>query len=193
MKNAIKTNAIQQVTKTLTGSQGGKVKIVAPVKPSLTQPEILGLVVDAGKAYVECKTHSANAEKALTLFNEKALALHKGGVKLVDGRSKCKTTALVKSAFLDSLGSLAPKTKQNYYELFFKIVNDGKAITKFKPEGATKPETAKGKTAKGSQSKPVEILDLLAKVYNHPKFKKTLSADAVIEIRDILTKAKKIK
>lgn len=183
MKTAIKNNPIQQVAKTLTGSQGGKVKVVSD-KPSLTKPEILGLVCDAGKAYVECKTHSESAEKALTVFNEKALALHSGGVRLVDGRAKCETTKLVKQAFVDSLGDLAPKTKQNYYELFFKVVNTGKAISKFKPD------SAKAKGSKGNQSKPVEILDLLAKVYNHAKFEKTFSADTVIEIRDLLAKAK---
>ena len=183
MKNAIKTNAIQQVTKTLTGSQGGKVKVTSD-KPSLTKPEILGLVSEAGKAYIDCQGFTESAEKALEVFNSKAIALHSGGVRLVDGRSKDPQTAFVKQAFIDSLGNLAPKTKQNYYELFFKIVNTGKAITKFKPD------SAKAKGSKGNQAKPVEILDLLAKVYNHAKFEKTFSADTVIEIRDILEKAK---
>ena len=192
MKTANKTNAIAQVAKTLTGSQGGKVKVIS-AKPSLTQPEILGLVSGAGKAYVECLGFTESAGKALEVFNHNALALNKGGVKLADGRTKCKTTALVKSAFIDSLGSLAPKTKQNYYELFVKVVNGGKAITKFKPEGSTKPTTGKAKPTKGNQRKEVGILDLLLKAYNHPSFKKTLSADSVIDIRNVLTKAKKIK
>jgi hypothetical protein len=90
--------------------------------------------------------------------------LHNAGVRFLDGRKKDPSTMANRKAFLDQCekSGLAPKTAQNYYELFFKVVNSGKAIKSFdfktnaKKTGGEKPEVA--------------LADILAKFYNHSEF-----------------------
>lgn len=122
----MKSNALKIVTNTIT-SQGAKVTTTSD-KASLTMPEMLDLVADAGKQVIAYKGADDTKVKALETLNAKGIALHNGGTRLADGRSKDKQTAILKQAFLDSMGDLKPAYKQNCYELFAKLVNTGKAI-----------------------------------------------------------------
>ena len=127
MEYIMKSNALKIVTNTIT-SQGAKVTTTSD-KSSLTMTEMLDLVVDAGKQVLAYKGADDTKAKALETINAKGLALHKGGTRLADGRSKDKQTLALKQAFKDSMGSgLKDTYKQNCYELFAKLVNDGKAI-----------------------------------------------------------------
>jgi hypothetical protein len=118
------SKAIATIVKT---SQGATVKVTSE-KSSLTMVEMLDLVADAGKQVLAYKGADDTKAKALETINAKGLALHKGGTRLADGRSKDKQTATLKQAFLDSMGDLKPAYKQNCYELFAKLVNSGKTI-----------------------------------------------------------------
>jgi hypothetical protein len=118
------SKAIETMVQT---SQGANVKVVSE-KSSLTMSEMIDLVADAGKQVLAYKGADDTKAKALETINAKGLALHKGGTRLADGRSKDKQTLTLKQAFLDSMGDLKPAYKQNCYELFAKLVNNGKAI-----------------------------------------------------------------
>ena len=118
------SKAIETMVKS---SQGASVKITSE-KSSLTMTEMLDLVCDAGKQVIAYKGADDVKAKALEIINAKGLALHNGGTRLADGRSKDKQTATLKSAFKDSLGDLKESYKQNCYELFAKLVNTGKPI-----------------------------------------------------------------
>jgi hypothetical protein len=118
------SKAIATIVKT---SQGATVKVTSE-KSSLTMSEMLDLVADAGKQVLAYKGADDTKAKALETINAKGLALHKGGTRLADGRSKDKQTLTLKQAFLDSMGDLKPAYKQNCYELFAKLVNSGKTI-----------------------------------------------------------------
>jgi hypothetical protein len=167
---ATKSKAIETMVKT---SQGATVKVTSD-KSSLTMPEMLDLVADAGKQVSLYKGADDTKAKALETINAKGLALHNGGTRLADGRSKDKQTLTLKQAFLDSMGDLKPAYKQNCYELFAKLVNNGKAIKDL--------NKSKNK-AKNGEATESPIENLFAKVYSHSGFDNQSEAlkNAIIE------------
>jgi len=172
------SKALSIVTSTIT-SQGAKVKTTSD-KSSLTMPEMLDLVHDAGKQVIAYKGADDTKAQALETINAKGLALHNGGTRLADGRSNDPQTKALKSAFLDSMGDLKPAYKQNVYELFAKLVNSGKAI-----KDLNKSRNSK----KNGESKPeVDFDAVVAKVYNHSEFD-TLPEVARKALKDVLAKA----
>lgn len=172
-----KSNAIASIVKT---SQGATVKVSSD-KPSLTMPEMLDLVHDAGIQVIAYKGADDTKAKALEVINAKGQAMHNGGVRLADGRSNDAQTKALKAAFIDSMGAdLKPAYKQNVYELFAKLVNSGKAI-----KDLNKSRNSK----KNGDSKPEVDFDVvIAKVYNHSDFAE-LSKNTQAELKDILSKA----
>jgi hypothetical protein len=163
----------------VTTSQGAKVKVVTD-KPSLSGNEILDLVQDSAKQVLAYKSAIDSQVSSLELLNEKIACLHNGGVRLQDGRSKDKQTLVIKTAFIDSLGTLSKSYKQDQWELFFKAVNSGKAIkTLNKSRNSDKVKKEKD---------PVDFASVLAKVYNHAEFD-TLSLASQDEIKDLLLEA----
>jgi hypothetical protein len=165
----------------VTTSQGAKVKVTSD-KPSLSGAEILDLTQDYAKGLIAYKEASDKQVSALELLNAKVSALHNGGVRLQDGRSKDKQTLVIKTAFIDSLGALSKSYKQDQWELFFKAVNSGKAIkTLNKSRNSGKDKVKKEKEAPA-------FADVLAKVYNHAEFD-TLSLATQDEIKDLLLEA----
>jgi hypothetical protein len=169
------SNAIASIVKT---SQGATVKTVSD-KPSLSGSEILDLVQDSAKQVLAYKSATDSQVSALELLNQKIACLHNGGVRLQDGRSKDKQTLVIKTAFIDSLGTLSKSYKQDQWELFFKAVNTGKAVKTLNKSRNS------GKGAKGQKTEGA-IINLIVKLYNHPDFEATLSADAQEDILDIL-------
>ena len=169
------SNAIATMVKT---TQGATVKTVS-AKPSLTGAEILDLTQDYAKGLLAYKSASDAQVSALEIINAKVSALHNGGVRLQDGRSKDKQTLVIKTAFIDSLGNLSKSYKQDQWELFFKAVNSGKAI-KTLNKSRNKSGDAKGQ--KGEQS----IINLIVKLYNNSDFEETFSEEVQSEILDIL-------
>ena len=172
-----KSNAIASIVKT---SQGATVKVSSD-KPSLTMPEMLDLVHDAGLQVVAYKGADDTKAKALEVINAKGLAMHNGGVRFADGRSNDPQSKALKTAFLDSMGAdLKPAYKQNVFELFAKLVNSGKAI-----KDLNKSRNSK----KNGDSKPEADFDIpVAKVYNHSDFA-TLSKATQAELKEVLAKA----
>lgn len=176
----MKTTQSTVMTSIVKASTGATVKVTS-TKSSLTQLETLDLVVDYGKQVIAYKTASDNQVSALELINQKGLALHNGGVRIADGRSKDKATAVIKSALLDSLGALSKSYKQDQWELFAKLVNSGKAIKTL--------NKSRNKDSKVKKEKSETLFaDVLAKVYNHADFG-SLSMIAQDEIKDILLEA----
>lgn len=184
MTKATKNPMAQLVETVKTTSQGATVKTTS-ANPSLTPVEVLNLVTDSAVACASGEKAKAEQEQALKSFNDKAQALHNGGVRLLDGRKKDPSSMANRKAFLDQAekSGLAPKTAQNYYELFFKVVNSGKAIKSF--DFKTNAKKSGGKTE-------TDILDVLAKLYNNSAFEDTLSEEAQKEITELLIKAKYI-
>lgn len=173
------TTSKSVIANIVTTSQGAKVKVVTD-KPSLSGAEILDLTQDYAKGLIAYKTASDAQVSALELLNGKVSALHNGGVRLQDGRSKDKQTLVIKTAFIDSLGALSKSYKQDQWELFFKAVNSGKAIkTLNKSRNSEKVKKEKD---------PVAFADVLAKVYNHADFD-SLSMATQDEIKDLLLEA----
>jgi hypothetical protein len=122
--------------------------------------------------------------ESLEAFNKSAINLNQAGVRLLDGRKKDPSSMANRKAFLDQCekSGLAPKTAQNYYELFFKVVNSGKAIKSFDFKTNAKKSGDKTETA---------LTDVLAKFYNHSEFES--APDDVQEwVTEILTQAKYI-
>jgi hypothetical protein len=157
-------NAIVALVETVkTTSQGAKVKTVS-TSPSLTATETLNLVTESAINCGSGESAKVLLAQSIEGFNKSAINLHNGGVRLLDGRKKDPSTMANRQAFLDQCekSGLKPKTAQNYYELFFKVVNSGKAIKSFdfktnaKKSGGEKPEVA--------------LADILAKFYNHSEF-----------------------
>ena len=185
MTKATKNPMAQIVETVKTTSQGATVKTVS-TSPSLTEVQVLDLITDSAVACASGEKAKAEQEQALKSFNDKAQALHNGGVRLLDGRKKDPSSMANRKAFLDQAekSGLAPKTAQNYYELFFKVVNSGKAIKSFDFKTNAK-KSGNGKT-EGA------IIDILAKLYNHSGFEATLSDEAQKEITDLLIEAKYI-
>lgn len=176
MKSQSKVLSI--VTSTLT-SQGAKVKTISE-KSSLTMPEMLDLVHDAGVQVLAYKGADDTKVQALESINAKGLALHNGGTRLADGRSNDAQTKALKSAFIDSMGDLKPAYKQNVYELFAKLVNSGKAIKDLNKSRNSKKN--------GDEKPEVDFDVVIAKVYNHSEFAE-LSKTTQAELKDILAKA----
>ena len=180
----IMNNAINTVVKTITSSQGAKVKhtqLKSEVeKVSINDMEIMGLVSNVTKSVLNGDNALNTIGTSLEQFNHNAIALHNGGVRLQDGRSKDKATSVIRSQFLDEVKTLNSRTAQNYYQLFMKVVNSGKPIKSFNTE------SNKGKTKKGANTEPKSIDVILANLVNHPAFSKTLSKELQNEIKALL-------
>ena len=175
------TNAIESTVKT---AQGATVKITS-TKPSLTAVETLNLITSTAKSFALGDKASTDLEQALKAVNSSALNLHKGGVRLLDGRKKDPQTQQYRQAFLDQceVSGLTPKTAQNYYEMFYSIVNSGKELKAFNYKSNAKKN--------GTDKSEVDICDVLAKVYNHSCFE-DFSEEFQKEVTDILLTAKYI-
>ena len=176
-----KTNAIETIVKT---SQGATVK-TSRTKPSLNAVETLDLITSTAKSFALGDKASTDLEQALKAVNSSALNLHKGGVRLLDGRKKDPQTQQYRQAFLDQCekSGLKAKTSQNYYEMFYNIVNSGKELKAFNyKSNAKKNGTDKAETA---------LADILAKLYNHSGFE-GLSEELQSEVTELLTEAKYI-
>jgi len=197
------SNAINTVVKTLTSSQGAKVthtQLKSEVeKVSLKDVEIMGLISDStnsiklnNNAEIEITKQEAIRKQALESFNKSATGLHNGGVRLLDGRSKDKQTSVIRQQFLDELKTLKTSSAQKYYELFMSVVNSGKPVKSFNTGLNVKLDDSKtNKKKKGADtSKQIDIIELLADVYNNPKFEKTLSESTQLEIFEILNSNK---
>ena len=172
------SNVIASLVKT---SQGASVKVVSATKSSLTNAETLDLVHDYAKQVLAYKEAGDKQIGALEALNAKGLALHNGGVRIADGRSKYKATAVIKSALIDSLGNLSKSYKQDQWELFAKLVNSGKAIKTLNKSRNKSDKVKKEKEAPA-------FADVLAKVYNHADFD-SLSLSTQDEIKDLLLEA----
>ena len=167
------SKAIETMVKT---SQGATVK-VSSEKSSLTMTEMLDLVHGAGVQVIAYKGADDTKAKALETLNAKGLALHNGGTRLADGRSKDKQTATLKQAFIDSMGDLKPAYKQNCYELFAKLVNTGKAIKDL--------NKSKNKAKNGESSDEPKFEGLLVKLECHSQLVE-FSDEFQAELRDKL-------
>jgi len=178
-----KTNPIASMVETVQQTSAGATVKTTSASPSLTSVEVLNLVTDSAIACATGEKAKIALAQSIEGFNKSAINLHNGGVRLLDGRKKDPSTMANRKAFLDQAekSGLSTKTAQNYYELFFKVVNSGKAIKSFDFKTNAKKSGEKTETA---------ILDILVKLYNHANFEKTLSDEAQIEITEILTKAK---
>ena len=177
-------NAINTVVKTLVSSQGAKVKhtqLKSEVeKVSINDMEIMGLVSNVTTSVLNGDNAINTIGTSIEQFNHNAIALHNGGVRLQDGRSKDKATNVIRSQFLDEIKTLNSRTAQNYYQLFMKVVNSGKPVKSFNTE------SNKGKTKKGANTEPKSIDVILANLVNHPAFSKTLSKESQNEIKAFL-------
>lgn len=176
-------NLVQTVKQT---SQGATVKTTSAT-PSLTPVEVLDLIATSATSCATGEKAKLEGESALKTFNDSAIKLHNGGVRLLDGRKKDPSSMAHRKAFLDQAqkDGLKEKTAQNYYEFFYKVVNTGKALASFH----FKNDSAK--KSKGEKSDTVEIFaNTLVSAYNHPDFESALSVDAQNQIVEILKKAK---
>ena len=178
------SNAIASLVKT---SQGASVKVVPAPKASLTLLDIVGLASEAGQASFAISKADATIESAkkiqesnYEILNKKASSIKVAGYVLADGRKQDANTKTIKQAFIDSLGDLADATKQAYYEIFRKAVNDGKKITSMnKTEGGRK-------VSKKTEGKPeATFANVLASLYNHSEFE-SLSEATQAEVKAIL-------
>ena len=178
------SNAILTMVQSVkTTSQGATVKTTS-TKPSLTAIETLNLITASAIACASGEKAKVALGESLEAFNKGATNLHNAGVRLLDGRKKDPSSQANRKAFLDQCekSGLAPKTAQNYYELFFKVVNSGKAIKSFDFKTNAKKSGDKTETA---------LTDVLAKLYNHSEFES--APDDVQEwVTEILTQAKYI-
>ena len=177
-------NAINTVVKTLTSAQGAKVKhtqLKSEVeKISINDMEIMELVSNVTTSVLAGDNAINTIGTSIEQFNHNAIALHNGGVRLQDGRSKDKATSVIRAQFLDEIKTLNSRTAQNYYQLFMKVVNSGK------PDKSFNTDSHKGKTKKGANTEPKSIDVILANLVNHPAFSKTLSKETQKEIQALL-------
>lgn len=177
-------------TTTTTTSTGATVT----KKSVITMLDLIGFATEAGKSALAVTSTEASIKtafeartKALAGFNTSALSIKNSGVVLVDGRKKAgkdaEQTLALKSAFMDSLGTLAEDTKQAYYEIFRKVVNTGE-----KTKGMNKSKDGKrgSKVSKKTEEKSEGLFaNVLAMVYNHSEFE-SLSEATQNEIKAIL-------
>jgi hypothetical protein len=179
-------NAIQTITKTLNTSNGAKVNHVQLVSQteivSINATEIMGLVSNVTQSVLNGDNALNTLTTSIEQFNHNAIALHNGGVRLQDGRSKDKATQVIRSQFLDETKSLKANTSQKYYEWFMKVVNTGKPLKSFNDD-------SKKKSKKGADTEPKGIDAILASLVNHPAFSKTFSTELKDEMKTILVKA----
>lgn len=176
-----KSNAIVSLVETVkTTSQGAKVKTTS-TKPSLTAVETLNLVTASAVACASGEKAKQEGADSLKTFNDSAINLNQGGVRLLDGRKKDPASQAHRKAFLDQCekSGLASKTAQNYYELFFKVVNTGKPVKSF---------DFKTNAKKSGDKVEQDFAKVLASVYNHSGFD-DLSEDTQAEITELLTEA----
>ena len=177
-------NAIVSLVETVkTTSQGATVKTTSS-KPSLTAVETLNLVTASAVACASGDKAKVALGESLESFNKSAINLNQAGVRLLDGRKKDPSSMANRKAFLDQCekSGLAPKTAQNYYELFFKVVNTGKPVKSFDFKTNAKKSGDKTETA---------LEDVLAKLYNHSGFE-GLSEELQNEVTELLAQAKYI-
>ena len=174
------TAIVSLVETVKTTSQGATVKTTS-AKPSLTAIETLNLITASASACASGEKAKVAMGESLEGFNKSAINLHNAGVRLLDGRKKDPSTMANRKAFLDQAekSGLSPKTAQNYYELFFKVVNTGKAIKSF---------DFKTNAKKTGDKVEQDFEKVLAGVYNHSAFE-TLSEEAQTEITDLLVSA----
>lgn len=184
MTKAKQTNAIATMVKT---SQGATVKVVS-AKPSLSDSDITDLAVQAGKASVGVSDAHALLASTSEVLNKVITNLKNGGFKIVDLRSKEKSTvegkqcALFKSAFIDAVvdAGKTEKTAGIYYDAVTLALKTGKDVD-------LNPAKKSGAKKSGDADKtPVAIIDLLAKLYNHPDYEKTLNSTSQKDIEAIL-------
>jgi hypothetical protein len=176
----MKTTQSTVIASLVKTSQGANVKVVSD-KPSLSGNEILDLVMDSGKQVLAYKQAGDTMSSCLESLNKHIACLHNGGVRLQDGRSKDKQTLVIKTALMDSLGTLSKSYKQDIWEMFFKAVNSGKAL-----KGLNKSRNKSDKVKKEKDAPA--FADVLAKVYNHADFD-SLSLSTQDEIKDLLLEA----
>jgi hypothetical protein len=170
-----------------TTSTGAKVKQTTVI----TMLDIIGFATEAGTASLSVGKQDGLIEsaieakkKALEIFNAKALSIKNAGFTLADGRKQDKNTLAIKSAFTDSLGELSDSTKQNYYEIFRKVVNSGeKAKGMNKTEGGRAGKNKAGKV-KGEKAEG-EFINAIVALYNHSEFT-TLSVTTKTELVKIM-------
>jgi hypothetical protein len=174
-------NAILTMVQSVkTTSQGATVKTTS-AKPSLTAIETLNLITESAIACASGEKAKVALGESLEAFNKGAINLHSAGVRLLDGRKKDASSMANRKAFLDQAekSGLSPKTAQNYYELFFKVVNSGKAIKSF---------DFKTNAKKSGDKVEQEFAKVLAGLYNHSEFD-SLSEEAQTEITELLVSA----
>ena len=175
------SNAILTMVQSVkTTSQGATVKTTS-TKPSLTAIETLNLITASAVACASGEKAKVALGESLEAFNKNAINLNQAGVRLLDGRKKDPSTMANRKAFLDQAekSGLSPKTAQNYYELFFKVVNSGKAIKSF---------DFKTNAKKSGDKVEQEFAKVLAGIYNHSEFE-TLSEETQAEITELLVSA----
>lgn len=180
---AKQNSVIETIVKT---AQGATVKTTS-TKPSLTATEMLDLITTSATSCANGEKAKLEGESALKTFNDSAIKLHNGGLRLLDGRKKDPQSQAHRKAFLDQCekDGLKEKTAQNYYEFFYKVVNSGKALKSFHFEKDAKK--SKG-DKKDNSAEP--FANYLVAVYNHADFESALSVSAQNEITEILKKAK---
>lgn len=174
-------NAIVSLVETVkTTSQGATVKTTSS-KPSITAVETLNLISASAIACASGDKAKVALGESLESFNKNAINLNQAGVRLLDGRKKDPSSMANRKAFLDQCekSGLAPKTAQNYYELFFKVVNTGKPVKSF---------DFKTNAKKTGDKVEQEFAKVLAGVYNHSSFE-SLSEDTQNEITELLVSA----
>ena len=184
MTKAKQSNAITAMVKT---SQGATVKVVS-AKPSLSDADVLDLAVQAGNATVGVGDAQALLASTSETLNKVITNLKNGGFKIVDLRSKEKSTiegkqcALFKSAFIDAVvdAGKTEKTASIYYDAVALAFKTGK------PVDLNPAKKSGGAKKSGDDKSPVAIVDLLAKIYNHPDYEKTLSDATQKNIESVL-------
>ena len=172
-------------------SQGAKVKITSS-KPSLTNQDILDLAVQAGNAVVGVGDAQALLTSTSEVLDKVIANLKNGGFKPLDLRSKegkgpqGEQTRIFKTAFIDSVieAGKTDKTASIYYDAVILALKTGK------PVNLNPAKKSGGAKKSGEDKSPVAIVDLLAKVYNHLDYEKTLSENTRKEIEAILVAKK---
>ena len=178
MKKA-NNNVMQSIVNT---SQGAKVKITS-AKPSLSDSDITDLAIQAGTASVGVSDAHALLASTSEVLNKVITNLKNGGFKIVDLRSKEKSTiegkqcALFKSAFIDAVvdAGKTEKTAGIYYDAVALALKTGKPVD-------LNPAKKSGAKKSGEDKAPTPMVELLAKVYNNLDFEKVLSENAQKEI-----------
>jgi hypothetical protein len=181
MATKSKQSVIGSVTKTLVGSQGGKVKHQAII----TEAQLVEMGASLGNAYCAF-TSASDALEAVRL------EIVKTGFKPIDLRTAksnpegAKQTQIFKSAFIDTViaSGKTAKVAQNYFEIVAKGLTSGKPITSTNPAMTKK---AKGK-GKGGSKAGGDALAIALKLYQADS-EKFFSAEFIAELDEVLSKA----